>query len=378
MHFIRRWWRQPFDYQWTLNYHRSRGSLVVNRQAVGMWSFFYGVAALLSRGSPAGPLETIAAQGAVAVAAVSSMIVGLAWLRGPWPSRRGAQLFLVYSDLGVAVVLFMFADPFIAMTGCVLFAVTAAHISAFHSPRWLAAHLVFATSTTVALYLKVLVTPGQDLFIASALLAVLLSVLLSAPIMMQSGLLNLGHDASDAFRDHLTQLRNRRGLEVDFPQLRFDGPRTLLAVLMLDIDEFKTVNDQHGHHAGDTVLALAASRLSATAGPAALVARVGGEEFAVAVTGSVEQLVDLAKGLRIVLRNPNDAYPITVSVGVAVAAHCMTKSGRLRPTIALLSALAPSADAAMYQSKKRGGDAVTLAPPAVEHDLPPKNAGIDR
>jgi diguanylate cyclase (GGDEF)-like protein len=306
------------------------------------------------------------------------MVVGMAWIRGPWPSKRRAQLFLVYSDLGVAVVLFTFADPFVAMTGCVLFAVTAAHISAFHSPRWLAAHLTFATTVTVALYARVFFAPEADVFIATALLAVLLSVLLSAPIMMQSGLLNLGADATDAFRDHLTQLRNRRGLELDFPQLRLDGPRHLLAVLMLDIDEFKTVNDQHGHRAGDTVLELAASRLSSTAGPSALVARVGGEEFAVAVTGSVEHLRDLAERLRGVLHNPHDAYPITMSIGVAVAAQSAEKSARLRPTVALLLTVVPSADAAMYQSKKSGGDSVTFADDLLENEAPPENPGVDR
>jgi diguanylate cyclase (GGDEF)-like protein len=284
----------------------------------------------------------------------------------------------VYSDVGVALVLFMFADPFVAMTGCGLFAVTAAHISAFHSPRWLCAHLLFATAVTLTLYVTEIVSDDADVAIATALLAVLLSVLLSAPIMIQTGLLNLGYDASDAFRDHLTQLRNRRGMELDFPQLFCDGPRTSLAVLMLDIDGFKTVNDAYGHRAGDMVLELVAARLTSTAGPFALVARLGGEEFAVAVTGSAEQVSDLAERLRSVLHNPHDAYPVTLSIGVASVNRCTTRAGRLRPSIALLGTLVQTADAAMYQSKKNGGDAVTFAPRSLEQEAPPENSGVDR
>jgi diguanylate cyclase (GGDEF)-like protein len=378
MHFLREWLRQPFDYQWTLNYHGARGTLGVNRISVGLWSCIFGLAALLSLGSHAGPRGTLSAEIAVALAAVSSIVVGAAWIRGPWPTKRRAQLFVVYSDVGVAVVLFSFADPFVAMTGCGLFAVTAAHVSVFHSPRWLCAHLVFATSVTLALYVSDLAGDDPDVAIATSLLSVLLSVLLSAPIMIQSGLLNLGHDASDAFRDHLTQLRNRRGMELDFPQLRSDGPRTLLAVLMLDVDGFKTVNDQHGHRSGDSVLELVAARLTSTAGPFALVARVGGEEFAVAITGSAEQVSDLAERLRNVLHNPHDAYPITLSIGVACVARCTTQNARLRPTIPLLRTLVQSADTAMYRSKKGGGDAVTFAPGPLEIESPPENSGVER
>jgi diguanylate cyclase (GGDEF)-like protein len=201
----------------------------------------------------------------------------------------------------------------------------------------------------------------MDVGISSALLLVMLPVVLSAPVVMQSGLLDLREDADDAFRDHLTQLRNRRGLEAGFHQLQYTGIPVGLAVLMLDIDGFKKINDQHGHSAGDAVLELLGARLVEGAGAQALIARVGGEEFAVAMVGTPEQAIAQARSLRELLRNPGDAHPITVSVGVAVATHQQLRSSRHQPSTTTLRALLKSADGAMYEAKKRGGNAVAIS-----------------
>jgi diguanylate cyclase (GGDEF)-like protein len=271
------------------------------------------------------------------------------------------QLFVAYTDVGVAVTLFTFSDLFIAMMGCALFAVTGTHVTAFHSPRWLLAHLIFAASVTLGLYTCVLVGSGMDAGISTALLMVMLPVVVSAPVVMQSGLLDLRVDADDAFRDHLTQLRNRRGLETGFHQLQYNGIPVGLAVLMLDIDGFKKINDQYGHSGGDAVLELLGARLVQAAGTHALTARVGGEEFAVAMVGTSEQAIAQARLLRECLHEPGDAHPITVSVGVAVATHQQLRASRHQPSIATLRELLKAADGAMYEAKKRGGNAVAIS-----------------
>jgi len=90
-----------------------------------------------------------------------------------------------------------------------------------------------------------------------------------------------------AMTDPLTGLHNRRfalpALERIADQAAATGRN--LSVMMLDIDHFKTVNDVHGHAAGDRILTEVAARLRATLGPGDLLARVGGEEFMVALTG---------------------------------------------------------------------------------------------
>jgi diguanylate cyclase (GGDEF)-like protein/PAS domain S-box-containing protein len=87
-----------------------------------------------------------------------------------------------------------------------------------------------------------------------------------------------------AQRDPLTGLLNRAGFERSLElQLQDDQPG--LAVLYIDLDHFKPVNDQHGHPAGDQVLELFARRLAGLTRPGDIVARLGGDEFAVALAG---------------------------------------------------------------------------------------------
>jgi diguanylate cyclase (GGDEF)-like protein len=359
--YIRTWWRQPFDYQWTVDYHRVRGTLTVNRISVGVWCVCYSAAAFFALQSPAGPRDVMIVNLLVTALAIACAIIGLIWLFGRWPSQWMTRLFVVYTDVGVAVALSTFEDLFIAMMGCALFAVTGTHVTAFHSPRWLLGHLIFAATVTLSLYTCVMVGSEMDGGISTALLMVVLPVVLSAPIVMQSGLLDLREDADDAFRDHLTQLRNRRGLEAGFHQLQYNGIPVGLAVMMLDIDGFKKINDQHGHSGGDAVLELIGARLVDAAGARALIARVGGEEFAVAIVGTPEQAVRLAHRLRERLHDPDDSYPITVSVGVAVATHYQLRASRHQPSTETLRELLKAADTAMYEAKKRGGNSVAVS-----------------
>ena len=139
---------------------------------------------------------------------------------------------------------------------------------------------------------------------------------------------------------------------------RSGGP---LAVMLLDIDHFKAVNDRWGHGGGDRVLAGVALRLRAWLPEEALVARIGGEEFLVALpdTGAAEARA-WADGLRARVRArpfpldlPHGAeVRVTVSVGVAAAAG---------PHAAEASDLIARADAALYRAKNAGRDAVSMA-----------------
>src|SRR5690606_37803124 len=81
-----------------------------------------------------------------------------------------------------------------------------------------------------------------------------------------------------ALRDALTGLRNRRYLDERLDELlgRSAGP---IAVIFIDLDDFKLVNDTHGHDVGDAVLAAVGERLSGSARTSDIVARLGGDEF---------------------------------------------------------------------------------------------------
>lgn len=162
-----------------------------------------------------------------------------------------------------------------------------------------------------------------------------------------------------AFRDPLTGLFNR-GYFLDQAAHLERQAASLglgLAVLMLDIDHFKDVNDTYGHDAGDTVLKEVAQVIRSATRADDLVARYGGEEFVVALpigspnqaTGRAERIRKTIAARRIALMG--QSLRVTSSIGVA-----FSSPGRHRPLTALISA----ADAGLYQAKRAGRDQVVL------------------
>jgi diguanylate cyclase (GGDEF)-like protein len=87
-----------------------------------------------------------------------------------------------------------------------------------------------------------------------------------------------------AQRDALTGLLNRSGFEQQMEQVVADGNGASVALLYIDLDHFKPVNDQYGHPVGDQVLQQFGQRLSALVRPSDSVARLGGDEFAILLT----------------------------------------------------------------------------------------------
>ncbi len=126
-------------------------------------------------------------------------------------------------------------------------------------------------------------------------------------------IVRLGHDAT---HDPLTGLRNRAGFFAAAGALaetcRARGAE--LTVLFVDLDRFKAVNDTHGHHAGDRVLAVVAERLEAGLPPPVLVARLAGDEFVAAIPGPPPPGEALA-ALDTSLRDPIALDDTTVQIG---------------------------------------------------------------
>jgi diguanylate cyclase (GGDEF)-like protein len=128
----------------------------------------------------------------------------------------------------------------------------------------------------------------------------------------------------DANYDSLTGLPNRRRLlAVVGEAIRSRAPDEVIAVIQFDVVDLRDVNESLGHRAGNEVLAEVASRLRSLAPPAALVGRVGGDEFAVTVRApDLDAAVALADSIRVGLREPMQFDSIAVDVdttaGVAV------------------------------------------------------------
>ncbi|MDR6872882.1 diguanylate cyclase (GGDEF)-like protein [Bosea sp. BE125] len=165
---------------------------------------------------------------------------------------------------------------------------------------------------------------------------------------------------ASARTDFLTDLNNRQGFFELAPkrlsQAEKDASHALLAV---DLDHFKAINDRYGHEAGDRVLKLFANIVREVAGPDAMSARLGGEEFAILlpnVTGEDALLVGqsiVRRFAETAARDDELGIPATVSIGLAEAGS----------QEADLTTLLATADRALYQAKKLGRNRVESAKP---------------
>jgi diguanylate cyclase (GGDEF)-like protein len=162
---------------------------------------------------------------------------------------------------------------------------------------------------------------------------------------------------NQALRDSLTGLYNRRFLEEMLERMCRDAERRKVPIsaIMLDLDHFKKLNDQHGHAAGDAVLRDVAAAILSCLRTVDVACRYGGEEMAIllsdcsmaAATGKAEQIRS-----RIAELTRAGGAAVTASFGVA----------SIPETSSQPADLLPAADAALYEAKQQGRDRVVAAP----------------
>lgn len=162
--------------------------------------------------------------------------------------------------------------------------------------------------------------------------------------------------------DSLTDLPNRalfnQSLERSITRMRDDQK---LAVLYLDLDNFKTINDTLGHGAGDMVLKTVASRLEKTIGIEGMVARLGGDEFAISLRncGSSEHVIEIANKIIDSISKPviieGRAVATGVSIGIALAPESVSSGEEL----------IKYSDIALYHAKENGRGCVSVFEPSM-------------
>ncbi len=158
-----------------------------------------------------------------------------------------------------------------------------------------------------------------------------------------------------AATDHLTGLPNRFALQPRIGELAHQAAATgeRVAVVAVDVDHLKALNDEHGHATGDAVLREVARRLRACLSPFDSIYRFGGEEFVALLAGyDIASARAAAETMRRAVGDTAiESHPVTVSVGVAIP--------RLGEPFDFKSTFA-RADAALYEAKRAGRDAVRV------------------
>lgn len=152
--------------------------------------------------------------------------------------------------------------------------------------------------------------------------------------------------------DTITHLPNRYAFNHNFQQLLDEASvqKSVLAVLVLDLDDFKVINDTLGHHVGDILLRMVSQRLTSVVRQEDVIYRVGGDEFAMILNHAedVERVKTIAEKFIRVLSEPFILNDRNLYVGVSIGASICPKDGND------VAQLLRNADAAMYHAKSHG------------------------
>lgn len=366
---IRHWWRQPDHYQWLSAYLDARKLQPFTRKMMASIVILLAFVPMLLMLSPNGPQAPVPRVVAFVVTLTCSVIAILWLLR--WPTRRQSAAFVIFSTIGISATCLLDGRPVTGIQGCTAFAALAGYVAFFHTSRYLAFTLLMAFGTGIACAVEI--AARGDVALAVSSMIVLGIGVLAVPFSVQVMVHTLGLDALRSDTDPLTELHNRRGFRRSVRILASESRQDVnadLSIVMVDLDDFKRINDTSGHAAGDWTLKAVADILRHSRRGDSVVGRVGGEEFVVAVSGDRRDAIGLAERIR----HDIAQVPLRVTASIGVASSTLGHT-HPRDVPAHVDYLLDSADRAMYQAKRAGGNQVYVVgwPTAVYVEKPTAN-----
>ena len=341
------------EHQFTTDTVRASGYLPRLKLAMGVICLVVAALDWMLLHHPLGP-HSETARLIMALYAASAVPVGIGWIVGRWPSYRITIAFVVWADLGLAVTGLTMSSP-------------EARLSLIGTTTLVGIFTAFLLGTTVLIVhcgAAALVVIGVTAHAAAAhdvgwfdLLPFYAPVLLAVavlPVIIQAIIegtrRSMTATTRQAFQDPMTGLNNRRGMDDSVTRLIHRHPSSTLLVAVIDVDNFKELNDRWGHEYGDGALRQISETLRSTIRSGDIAVRLGGDEFAViAAVDSPNNVAGLVERIQSAMATLSC---VTVSIGIA---HQPVYPGGAT----IVEDLLRHADRAMYAAKNRGGNQVT-------------------
>ena len=326
---------------------------------LGLW-WLATTALLFGSHGPRSGLAT-----SVSVTATTSCLL----LGGLWAARRQTELVGILAAAAVAVASLSQSYAWIGLGGCFIIAVLNSFAAFVHPLRSVVAVIAIATGTAAVLGVELARRTG-DPALAIGAVAVVSALNIGLPLAVTAIARTVRMDLREVDHDALTGLFNRRAFLREAAELTRGqtDPDAHLVLIMVDIDDFKKINDTAGHAAGDRALIDIADVLREHATTTAVIGRYGGEEFAIADVLTDGQAVELAEQL--CRRLAAVASPIRFTASLGWSSMGLRAIGLGAETQAI-SALLVRADSAMYAAKRNGGNQIRHRP------APPLGAADD-
>jgi diguanylate cyclase len=346
----RRWWRQPDHFEWLSWYLNGRGVRLASKVLIAAVCLVLAGVQVALLASSARPHGEVPASVVSPLLGTVGAVLALLWLTR-WPTRRQSIVFAVVSNICIATACLVQGDPQAGLLGCTAFAILAGYIAFFHTAGYMLFNFAVANATTLVLAARL--AHIHDVVQAACAFVLIFMLNVAFPSAVQLLVQALVIDVRRSSLDALTGLLNRRTFYQGAHALlaRVGESHAYLGVVMIDLDQFKKLNDTLGHAAGDQALVHVGDVLRRNCRVTSVIGRAGGEEFVVADTFRSPDLSSLAERLRHAIAAIQ--YPITASVGTASMAldQAAQHSGRT-----VIDRLVKHADSAMYEAKRSGGN----------------------
>ncbi|SHQ89312.1 GGDEF domain-containing protein [Mycobacteroides abscessus] len=266
----------------------------------------------------------------------------------------GSIAYIAYCDLAITAGVCVVTETGIAFLKLVWLVAANTYAFAFHGKVAMATQAAVTTLATALTVVGALIRGDSSVPALITTVATVILVNAVAAWAIYAGMAMFAKDAQGkdhlSRHDELTGLLNRRGLQQACEQWAGNATDKHVVVAVIDLNGFKSINDNQGHHAGDEVLRKTAQRLRTLAGPDTWLVRLGGDEFGVITIvdpGSAldyQQVVENALG--------SNMAEVDASVGIASEALSYMDVEPVSPA-AIVAELLVKADTAMYAVKRR-------------------------